>query len=100
MCFAGHGPEGGEGEAAERPHQAAGVVLGRQGVRGQVRVPRHPGAGVEASRAQQTRNAGTGFPAYSDTAYSDTPLTVTLWAGPKSFINEVSGYSDIYMWLQ
>ena len=28
----------------------------------------------------------TEVPAYSDTVYSDTPLIVTLWAGPKSFI--------------
>ena len=28
--------------------------------------------------------------------YSDTPLTVTLWAGPKSFVNRVSGYSDTF----
>ena len=33
----------------------------------------------------------TDVPGYSDTVYSDTPHIVTLWAGPKSFINEVSG---------
>ena len=27
---------------------------------------------------------------YSDTACSDTPLIVTLWAGPKSFISRMS----------
>ena len=32
----------------------------------------------------------TEIPAYSDTVYSDTPLTVTLWADPKSFINQLS----------
>ena len=36
----------------------------------------------------------TDVPGYSDTVYSDTPLTVTLWAGPKSFINRLSVYSD------
>ena len=29
---------------------------------------------------------GTEVPAYSDTGYSDSPLIVTLWTGPKSFI--------------
>ena len=33
----------------------------------------------------------TDIPAYSDTDYSDTPFTVTLWAGPKSFINNIYG---------
>ena len=28
-------------------------------------------------------NHGTDFPAYSDTGYSDTPLTVTFLTGPK-----------------
>ena len=30
-----------------------------------------------------THNQGTDIPAYSDTVYSDTPLTVTLLASPK-----------------
>ena len=36
------------------------------------------------------QRANTEIPAYSDTGYSDTPLTVTLWAGPKSFTNRLS----------
>ena len=42
----------------------------------------------------------TDIPAYSDTGYSDTPLTVTLWAGPKSFINRMYGYSDTNICFQ
>ena len=33
-------------------------------------------------------------------AYSDTPLTVTLWAGPKSFINRLCFWSDKNIWLE
>ena len=44
--------------------------------------------------------AYTVMPAYSDTAYSDTPLIVTLWAGPNSSINRVTGYSDTNICLQ
>ena len=38
----------------------------------------------------------TDFPAYSDTVYSDNPLTVTLLARPKRLIcySTTSGYSD------
>ena len=42
----------------------------------------------------------TDIPAYSDTGYSDTPLIVTLWAGPKSFINRLYGYSDTNICFQ
>ena len=42
----------------------------------------------------------TDLPAYNDTAYSDTPLIVTLWTGPKSFINRIDGYGDTNIWLE
>ena len=32
----------------------------------------------------------TNVPAYSDTANSDTPLTVTVLGSPKIFVNKVS----------
>ena len=58
LAMTGHGSEGREGEPARRPHQVAGVVLGRQGVCGQVRRPRHQGAGTVPASAQPPRNAG------------------------------------------
>ena len=36
----------------------------------------------------------TDFPAYSDTVYSDTPLSVTLLAIPKPFVTDFPAYSD------
>ena len=42
----------------------------------------------------------TEIPAYSDTGYSDIPLTVTLGVGLKSFINSISGYGDTNICLQ
>ena len=42
----------------------------------------------------------TDVPGYSDTIYSDTLLTVTLFVSPKSFIIRIYGYSDTNMCLQ
>ena len=50
--------------------------------------------GPESGGAEVLYITSTDVSAYSDTAYSDTPLTVTLWAGPKSLINRTYGYSD------
>ena len=51
-------------------------------------------------KSQTETISTTDVPGYSDAVYSDTPLTVTLWAGPKSFINSIYVYSDTNICLQ
>ena len=41
------------------------------------------------TEGQETMPINTGFPAYSDSGYSDAPLTMTLMAIPKSLLIEI-----------
>ena len=50
-----------------------------------------PLARIHVHREAQTRHAGTGLPAYSDTGYSDIPATVTVF---RSHYSENPGYSN------